>query len=81
MPLVANEITQTFFDLNSVSDTIVKFQRQDMPIRVLYSETACIVDADQINRTFEMFEALYFEGTSIGFASLVHLIQFHWMAV
>lgn len=69
MPLVANEITQTFFDLNSVSDTIVKFQRQDMPIRVLYSETACIVDADQINRTFEMFEALYFEGTSIGFAS------------
>lgn len=69
MPLVANEITQTFFDLNSVSNSIVKFHRQNMPIRVFYSETANIVDAEQINRTFAMFESLFFEGIPIGFAT------------
>jgi len=69
MPRVANEITQTFMDLNSFSEDIVKFQRQEKPIRIFYSETENINDKDQINKIFDLYESMYFNGVPIGFAS------------
>lgn len=69
MPRVANEITQTFMDLNAFSTDIVKFQRQEKPIRVFYSETENINDKDQINKVFDLYESMYFNGVPIGFAT------------
>ncbi|GKX28209.1 hypothetical protein SH1V18_06890 [Vallitalea longa] len=69
MPRVANEYTQTMMDLNAFSTDIVKFQRQEKPIRIYYSETANINDEEQINRLFNLYESMYFNGLPIGFAT------------
>lgn len=69
MPRVANEITQTFMDLNAFATDIVKFQKQEKPIRIFYSETENINDKDQINKVFSLYESMYFEGVPIGFAT------------
>lgn len=68
-PRVANEITQTFFDMNAHSETLVKFQQQEKPIRLFYSETANIQDKEQINKLFDVYESMYFEGMPMGFAT------------
>ncbi len=69
MPRVANEITQTMFDLNAHSQDIVKFHKQEKPIRVFYSETSNINYQDQINQVFNIYKGLYFDGSPIGFAT------------
>lgn len=72
MPEVANEITQVFTELNAHASDITKFQIQDRPLRVFYSETSNINntgEGGQMDRLFEMYEAVYFDGISVGFAS------------
>ncbi len=69
-PRVANEVTQTYFDMNALSNDVVKFQRARRPLRIFYSETAAINNkAYMTGSIFPLYEALNFEGTSLGFAT------------
>ncbi len=69
-PRVANEVTQTYFDMNALSKEVVKFQRARRPLRIFYSETAAINNkAYMTGSVFPLYEALNFEGISLGFAT------------
>ncbi|WP_305768050.1 hypothetical protein [Candidatus Epulonipiscium viviparus] len=69
MPQVANEITQTFLDLNAHSVEIAKIQNLDRPLRIFYSETSNIYSSNQINHVYDMYESVNFNGIPIGFAT------------
>lgn len=69
-PRVAYEVAKTMMDLTAYGDIISTLQRQERPIRIFYSETTAI------NKTYymhnfitPMYESLYFEGFSMGFAT------------
>lgn len=68
-PRVVNEITSTFMDLNAHSEHISALQHLKQPIRVFYSETSAINKANYMDDVFKLYESVYFEGSSIGFAS------------
>ncbi|ONI48164.1 hypothetical protein AN643_02975, partial [Candidatus Epulonipiscioides saccharophilum] len=70
MPQVANEITQTFLDLNAHSVAIAKMQNLGRPARIFYSETSNIYDSNQVNLLFDMYESINFHGVPIGFNTM-----------
>ncbi|GJM64291.1 hypothetical protein PEDI_48430 [Persicobacter diffluens] len=73
-PRVVNEVTATLMDLNTHSEAIKNFQRQEKPVRIFYSETSATQKADHMDQLFELYESLYFEGLPIGFAT-AHLME------
>ena len=68
-PHVANEYTQVMMDLNSFSEEIFAFRKQRRPIRLFHSETSAINKKFHMTEQFEMYEALYFEGFPMGYAT------------
>ncbi len=69
-PQVVNEVHATMADLNSVSDLVMQFQRQRKPLRIFYTEATAINMSDYMEKNiFKIYEDLYFEGMSIGFAT------------
>ncbi|MFI3317565.1 MAG: beta-galactosidase [Rikenellaceae bacterium] len=68
-PRVMNEVHATTFDLNSVSDEIMKFQRQRKPIRLFYTEASAISEKEYMENVFKSYEKVCFDGYSVGFAT------------
>lgn len=68
-PRAVFELHETFMDLNSQSEHIAALQHVKQHIRLFYSETSAINKSDHMSGLFELYESLYFEGQSIGFAT------------
>lgn len=68
-PRVTNEVALTLIDLNAYAEEIMAMQRQRKPLRIFYSKTSAINKEHHMDDVFELYEALHFEGTSIGFAT------------
>jgi len=80
-PQVLHEITSTVMDINRFAKEVDAFQNERKAIRIFYSETSAIntVDlnnsninsnrANYMNPIHELYEAMYFDGLSIGFAT------------
>ncbi len=68
-PHIANEKTQVMMDMNSFSEEIMSIRGQRRPLRLFYSETSAINKTQHMTEQFEMYEALFFEGFPIGFAT------------
>lgn len=68
-PHVANEYTQVMMDLNSFSEEIFALRKQRRPIRLFHSETSAINKKFHMKQQFHMYEALYFEGFPVGYAT------------
>lgn len=68
-PRVVNEVHATIADLNSVSDVIMSFQRQEKPIRVFYTKASSINKPTHMDDVFATYEKVFFEGVPVGFAT------------
>lgn len=68
-PHVANEYTQVMMDLNSFSEEIFALRKQRRPVRLFHSEAAAINKKYHMKQQFHMYEALYFEGFPVGYAT------------
>ncbi len=68
-PRAVFELHETFMDLNAHSEHIAALQHIKQHIRLFYSETSAINKSDHMSSLFELYESLYFEGQSIGFAT------------
>ena len=68
-PRVTNEVATTLIDLNSNAEEIMSMQRQRKPIRLFYSKTSAINKNEHMDDLFELYEALTFEGTPLGFVT------------
>lgn len=68
-PRVANELTQTMYDMNAFSEEMAGFQEQRKPVRLFYSETSAINDNKYIENLYELYEPMVFHGVPIGFAT------------
>ncbi|MFY0601306.1 MAG: T9SS type A sorting domain-containing protein [Cyclobacteriaceae bacterium] len=82
-PRVVEALHTTIMDLNSFSEEIKAVQRQRRPIRIFYSETSAIVKSDHMDDVFDLYESLFFEGISVGFASenIIKLNDQDWDAI
>lgn len=68
-PRVTNEVATTIIDLNTFSEEIMAMQRQRKPLRLFYSKTSAINKKAHMDDLFELYEALHFEGTPLGFVT------------
>ncbi|MGA9659728.1 MAG: hypothetical protein WBQ60_11610, partial [Asticcacaulis sp.] len=68
-PQVANEVTQVMIDLNSVSEDIMALRAQRRPLRLFYTEASAINKSNHMTQQTELYEALFFEGFPMGFAT------------
>ncbi len=68
-PRVVHEVTSTLMDLTAHSEHIQALQHLKQPIRLFYSETSAINKPTHMDDVFNLYESLYFEGLSIGFAT------------
>ncbi|MFI3286321.1 MAG: beta-galactosidase [Rikenellaceae bacterium] len=68
-PRVANEVTKTYMELNAFGSEIAQMQSLRRPIRIFYSETSALCKKAQLDNIYKLYEALYFEGTPLGFVT------------
>lgn len=68
-PRVAYQVISTLYDLNSYSEYILSFHRQKRPLRIYYTETSAINMNNYMDKIREIYEELFFEGISLGFAT------------
>lgn len=68
-PRIINEVASTMMDLNANSEAIAAMQRMPKPIRVFYSKTSAIQNPAYMDDIFPIYESLYFEGISMGYAT------------
>lgn len=68
-PRVTNEVATTLIDLNSYAEEIMSMQRQRKSLRLFYSKTSAINKNKHMDDLFELYEALHFEGTPLGFVT------------
>ncbi|QHI39241.1 hypothetical protein IMCC3317_46460 [Kordia antarctica] len=68
-PRVTFELENTMLDLNRFSEDITLFQQQEKPIRLFYSKTSATQNAEYMDKIFELYGGLNFEGISLGFAT------------
>ncbi len=68
-PRIINEVTATMMDINAYAEEINQIQNLRKSIRIYDTQTTAINKKDHMDRIFDLYESLYFEGLSIGFAS------------
>ena len=68
-PRIINEVASTMMDLNGNSEDITALQSLEKPWRIFYSETSAINKKSHMDDQFKIYESLYFEGASVGFAT------------
>lgn len=68
-PRIANMKTQTYLDMNAVSEHIVALREQRRPLRIFYSETSAINKDNHMYAMQSLHEALFFDGMPVGFAT------------
>ena len=68
-PRVMNAFGRTMKELNAFAPEIVALATQPKQIRLFYSETSAIQDADYMDRVYESYKALYHVGLPLGFAT------------
>ncbi len=83
-PRVVNEVHATCIDINSIASEVAAFQAQRRPIRLFYSSCSAINKATYMDELFELYEALFFKGLPLGFASegiMKHQSKSEWDAI
>lgn len=68
-PRVANEVAQTFIDVNAFALEMEQLQSLPRPLRIFYSETTAINDMEYMHAIAELYEPIFFEGNAVGFAT------------
>lgn len=68
-PRIVNEVASTMMDLNSYSEEIAAMQRMKKPLRIFYSKTSAINKTEHLDDIFSIYESLYFNGLSMGYAT------------
>lgn len=68
-PHVSNEVTQVMYDLNTFAEEIIALREQPRPLRLFYSETSAINARDYMSQGGKIYEALFFEGFPVGYAT------------
>ena len=68
-PRIINEVEATIMDLNAHSEHITELQNIRKSIRIFNTNTTPINRDGYMDDTFDLYEALFFEGLSIGFAT------------
>ncbi len=68
-PQSANEVAQVTMDMNAVSEEIMALRAQRRPIRLFHSETSAINKAKHMSEQAPLYEAFYFEGIPVGYAT------------
>lgn len=68
-PQTVNEVAQVYMDMNSYSEEIMALRKQRRPVRLFYTETTAINKKSYVEEQLELYEALYFEGFPIGYAT------------
>ena len=68
-PRVVQSVASTMMDLNAFSKDITALQNLRKPIRIFYSEASALNKQHHMDEVFELYESLYFEGISLGFAT------------
>lgn len=68
-PRIINEVEATVIDLNANADDIYAFQQLKKPLRIFYSKTSAINKTNHLDEVFDVYQAMYFDGTPIGFAT------------
>ena len=68
-PHIANAKTQVMMDMNSFSEEIMTIRRQERPLRLFHSETSAINKKFHMSEQFKLYEALFFEGFPLGYAT------------
>ncbi|MDO6738724.1 beta-galactosidase [Wenyingzhuangia sp. 2_MG-2023] len=68
-PRIVNAVEATIIDLNAHSEHITALQNVRKPIRIFNTNTTPINRDESMNDTFHLYESLFFDGISIGFAT------------
>lgn len=68
-PRIVNEVEATVMDLNANAEEIMAMQRQEKPIRLFYTKTSAINKSNHMDDVRDLYESLFFEGVSLGFAT------------
>ncbi|MFR9503751.1 MAG: beta-galactosidase [Rikenellaceae bacterium] len=68
-PRVANEVAKTYMDMNSIAEEMAALQSLRRPMRIFYSETTAINKTDYMESISDLYNAIYFEGNAVGFAT------------
>lgn len=83
-PHIANAFTQVMYDLNSFSEEIIELREQKRPLRLFHSETSAINKPFHMSQQFQAYEAFFFEGFPVGFATqriIENQDQSNWDAI
>ena len=56
-------------DLNAYAEEMVAIQRLAKPIRVFYSKTSSLNDNTYLDKVFETYKSVFFEGIPVGFVT------------
>ena len=68
-PRIVNEVAATIIDLNAHSEHISALQNARKSIRIFNTNTTPINRDNSMDDTFHLYESLFFDGLSIGFAT------------
>lgn len=69
MPRVANQLSRTMMELTAFGEEVTAYQNERRPIRIFYSETSALKKKNHLTQQFKLYESLFFEGLSLGFAT------------
>ncbi len=69
MPRVMDAFGRTMKELNAFATEVVALATQPKPVRLFYSETAAIQDAEYMDRMHESYQSLYHQGIPLGFVT------------
>ncbi|MCF7848216.1 MAG: beta-galactosidase [Kiritimatiellales bacterium] len=68
-PKMLNIFGRTMKELNAVAPEVIRLATQPKPVRIFYSETAAIQEADYMDRVFDTYRSLYHSGLPLGFVT------------
>lgn len=69
MPRVMNAYGRVMKELNAFAPEVVALATQPKRIRLFYSETAAIQDAEYMDRMYQTYRSLYHDGFPLGFVT------------
>ncbi|SDW35531.1 beta-galactosidase [Lutibacter oricola] len=68
-PRIVNEVASTMLDINAFAEEFTALQNMRKPIRIFHSKTSALNKTNHMDDVFELYEELYFNGLSLGFAT------------
>ena len=69
MPRVMNAFGRTMKELNAFAPEVIALANRPKQVRLFYSETSAIQNANYMDRLHEAYRSFYHDGTPLGFAT------------